>query len=133
MTARKTEKTYNDDDGRTIADMSEVRRRNLIFPSRIDDEPFFGSLFRSEKDKGDDAADEDGVIKNANAADEDGIIMDPEEAESPGKAERPWKVNELTRGEKRAQIWGSLSAGLLVLLIFLVFFGIVIGLMVLLW
>ncbi len=121
MTARKNEKTYNDDDGRTIADMSEVRRRNLIFPSRIDDEPFFGSLFRSEKDKGDDAADEDG------------IIMDPEEAESPGKAERPWEVNELTRGEKRAQILGSLSAGLLVLLIFLVFFGIVIGLMVLLW
>lgn len=88
---------YDDDDGRTVADMSGVCRRNLIFPGRIGDfEP-------------------------------------PEEEDEKEENAQPYYHTDLTpdRGETAAHIFGTLAAGLLVLLVFLIVAAAVIGLILL--
>ena len=88
---------YDDDDGRTIADMSGVERRNLIiprFPKREDTEPA---------------------------------------SEEPVRQDRPWEDKSLSKSETRSYIFGTLSAGLLVVLIFLVCGAAFIGLLLWLW
>ncbi len=99
---------YDDDDGRSIADMSGVERRNLILPRLpIDD---------SEEPRPSIEAD-------------DGIIYDADEAQP-----RPWEVQRsLDRKETGAYILGATAAGLLLVLIFIGAGAAVIGLMLYFW
>ena len=87
---------YEDDDGRTIADMSEVRRRNLFIPQTNP---------RMEESKRGDRIVESGASKNT----------------------------PLNRKETRSFIFGALSAGLLIALVFIVALGLAIALMLFFW
>ncbi len=84
---------YDDDDGRIIADMSDVERQPLLIP-RPD------SLKRGRRDFGDTSGDSDRAYGSA------------------GSASRPQSSgNEtvhLDADERRAMIGGAVSAGLLV-------------------
>ena len=87
---------YEDDDGRTVADMSEVHRRNLFVPRR---NPHQESTKRE--------------IENN---------------ESTANQNPP-----LNRKETRSFIFGALSAGLLIALVFIVALGLAIALMLFFW
>ena len=87
---------YEDDDGRTIADMSEVRRRNLFIPQTNP---------RMEESKRGDRKVESGASPNP----------------------------PLNRKETRSFIFGALSAGLLIALVFIVALGLAIALMLFFW
>jgi len=138
----KKKRIYDDDDGRTIADMSGVRRRNLFMPNRYDDEvsePIepFRREEGDESGSGEPAVNAEPITGGGSASassagpeyvEEDGVIMEPGEA---GKF-RPWEQRE-TKGENAAWVLGALSAGLLLVLIFIVAGAIVIGLMLWAW
>ena len=83
---------YDDDDGRTIADMNGVERRNLIIP-------------RFPKADEPETSDEGQVQRD-----------------------RPWEDKSLSKSETKSFIFGTLSAGLLLVLIFLLGGAAVIGL-----
>ena len=91
---------YDDDDGRTIVDMSGVERRNLLIP-------------RFPK------GDEPSEPKEAFAGDE-----------AP-RQDRPWEDRSLSKSETRSFIFGTLSAGLLLVLIFILGGAALIGLILL--
>lgn len=127
---------YDDDDGRTIADMSGVRHRNIMMPNRFDDEiaePIDSQLAdevkegaacdqipggRPETDPGAEPA----------FVEEDGVIMEPGEAGN----FRPWEQRE-TKSENAAWVFGALSAGLLLVLIFVAAGALIISLMIWAW
>ena len=106
---------YDDDDGRTIADMSGVRHRNIMMPNRYDDEV-------AEVPESHEADDEPMFVE------ENGVIMEPGEAGN----FRPWEQRE-TKQETRAWILGAMSAGLLLVLIFILAGALIISLMIWAW
>ncbi len=102
--ARK-KRRYEDDDGRTIADMSGVERRD----------PF---SFHSIRETDDGATPPDG---------------DPPQSGADYSEYYRRRETEVSKGEAFHAIMGSLGAGLLVAGIFIVVFAIVITLMLLFW
>ena len=116
------------DDGRTIADMSLVSRRNLLIPHRFED------MGPAEEDRV--SAQEDVTEKKERESvpsyvEEDGQIMEPGES---GKS-RPWERSrdELSPKETRKYIFSAMAAGLLLVLIFIAAGWLLIQLMLLLW
>ena len=93
---KRKPREYEDDDGRTVADMSEVRRRNLFIPQTNP---------RMEESKRGDRKVESGASQNP----------------------------PLNRKETRSFIFGALSAGLLIALVFIVALGLAIALMLFFW
>ena len=89
-------KKYDDDDGRTIADMSDMERAPLFVPR----------------------------LKKERNGSEDRSSEEP-------KSDRPWEDNRMSKSERRAFIFGTLGATLLIASIFIVAFLILI--LVMLW
>ena len=105
---KKKARTEDYDDGRTIADMSLVTRRNLLIPQP------FERIEREERTA---------PVKRPEFVEENGTVMEPEES---GK-ERPWEVSRsLDRKETGAYILGALAAGLSLVLIFILAGGLLI-------
>ncbi|MBQ4473854.1 MAG: hypothetical protein II930_06100 [Lachnospiraceae bacterium] len=117
------------DDGRTIADMSGVKRRNLLFPHRYEDEVVTA---RGEAGPEADEAppDEAPARKEKNRVVEaDGRIMDEAEAND----FRPWEERSMNKEETGAWILGAMAAGLSLVGIFIVAGGLLILLLIWLW
>lgn len=93
---KRKPREYEDDDGRTVADMSEVHRRNLFVPRR---NPHQESTKRE-------------IENNESTANQN---------------------SPLNRKETRSFIFGALSAGLLIALVFIVALGLAIALMLFFW
>ena len=89
-------KEYEDDDGRVIADMSDISRPGLILPGHSD--------ARSQQQ--------------------------PEEHQ---ENLRPWEDTSMSREDRRAYIWASLKAALLIGIVYVAVFGLLIALMLWLW
>lgn len=87
-------KVYEDDDGRTIADMSDLSRPSLLLPRK--------SGRRKE--------------------------MGGQEDASPSQTQQDWAPED-----RRLYIFGALRAGLLIALIYFLGFGLLIGLLLLIW
>ncbi|MCC8044442.1 MAG: hypothetical protein LIP12_02950 [Clostridiales bacterium] len=99
-------KVYDDDDGRTIADMSQVERPGM-----------FGHLPRSASDRQKGHADPDRKTSPRTAQDgADGMKQPP-----------------FTRKERMKYTWMALRAGLLVALVYILGCGLVIALLYLFW
>ena len=111
-----------DDDGRTIVDMSGVRRRNLLFPQRVEDE-VVSAPETEEKEPETKEREKNRVVE------ENGQIMD--EAEANGY--RPWEERGMSRQETRSFILGATAAGLLLVGIFIAAGGLLIKLMLWAW
>ncbi len=109
MSGRKKKPYWlkDDDDGRTIADMSGVGRRNLLFPEPL----------RGIKRPGD------------RAAGQEGKITDEDEASS----YRPWENRDEDKRETRQWIFSATLAGLLLVAIFIAAGWLVIQLMLWAW
>ena len=91
-----------DDDGRTIADMSGVKRRNLFMPNRFEDDVVTGSESPEKREKN-------------RVVEENGLIMD--EAEM--RDYRPWEERNLNKEETRSWIFSATAAGLMLVGIFI--------------
>ncbi len=91
--ARRNE-VYEDDDGRTVADMSDLSRPSLFLPRKSG----------RRKDMG------------------------PPEDESSSQPRQDWDPKD-----RRLYIFGALRAGLLIALIYFLGFGLLIGLLLLIW
>ena len=102
MAAKK--RTYDDDDGRTIVDMSGVERPNM-----------FGHLPRSEKNQ----------FFAADVAKKNRAFSAPE----PKKPDRPWEDHSMSRSERGAAVRGALSAALLIGLAYIVGLGLLIAIL----
>ena len=87
-------KVYEDDDGRTIADMSDLSRPSLL-------------LLRKSGRRKD---------------------MEPSEDSSSAQSQQDWAPED-----RRLYIIGALRAGLLIALIYFLGFGLLIGLLLLIW
>lgn len=85
-------KVYDDDDGRTIADMSEVTGPSMFLPRRS------------------------------------GRRQAPEAQDPSGSAQQDWDPKD-----RRLYIFGALRAALLIALVYAVGFGLIIGLLLLIW
>ena len=109
------------DDGRTIADMSLVTRRNLLFPHRFED----SGRVSSENTEKEVSVDPPSFIE------ENGKIMEPGE----GGKERPWKKKryELSNKETRTYIFSAMAAGLFLVLLFIGAGWLLIQLLLWLW
>lgn len=94
---KRKPREYEDDDGRTVADMSEVHRRNLFMPRR--------DMPRRES---------------------------PERENGHGGSSSD-QAPSMNRKETRWAIFGALSAGLLIALVFIVALGLAIAIMLLIW
>ena len=115
----------DDDDGRTIADMSGVRRRNLLFPHRFEDE-----MMTSREDEAEEETMLEMPVKEKNrVVEENGRIMDEAEANN----YRPWEEKSLDREETGAWILGATAAGLMLVGIFIVAGWLLIQLMLWAW
>ncbi len=113
----------DNDDGRTIADMSGIRRRNLLFPHQLIDEALV-SKNNEELSKTDEwKRDRNRVIDN------NGQIMDEAEANSL----RPWEETKLNKKETRSFIFGATVAGLILVGIFIFAGWLLIHLLLWLW
>lgn len=95
-------KTYDDDDGRTIADMSGVGRDNLIIPR----------LPPSKEER----------LKEG---------RERSDADTGREDSRP--DIELNSDERKSYIFGAMSAGLLIALIFIAAFALLIVILLLIW
>lgn len=93
---KRKPREYEDDDGRIVADMSEVHRRNLFLPRRNPSQE---------------------SPKRENENNESAANQNP----------------PLTRKETRSFIFGALSAGLLIALVFIIGLGLAIAIMLLIW
>ncbi|MDO4331099.1 MAG: hypothetical protein Q4C58_00235 [Eubacteriales bacterium] len=104
-----SKKSYDDDDGRTIADMSGIDRPGLFFPRKV------GRLREHER--------ESLAAKGAE---------NPRGGGSLGM--RPWEENaSLNKDERRMYILGALKAALLIGLAFVVGLGLLVALLLFLW
>ena len=114
------------DDGRTIADMSGITRRNLLIPR-----PFSEELKEQEEEERARELHKDSPKRSASTVtDENGIISEPEEV----YRRRPWeKASGPDRRETGWYILGTLAAGLSLVLLFIAAGGIIILLMLALW
>ena len=101
----KQQKTYDDDDGRTIADMSGVERPNLF-------------SFRSTQS----------LRNGIPPENEEGSSAEPDYSKYYNRA-----PEEMSRKEAFQAIMGSLGAALLIAGIFIAVFAIVIILMLIFW
>ena len=117
----------DDDDGRTIADMSGVRRRNILIPHPFPD----GEEAAAPDDPEPSAAGQaEAPVRTKNrVVEQDGRIMD--EAEAVGF--RPWEERSADKEETRGAILGALGAGMLLVGIFIVAGGLLIALMLWAW
>ena len=97
----KQRRTYDDDDGRTIVDMSGVERPSM-----------FGHLPRSENNQ----------FFFSDLAKKNRAFSAPEEK----KPKRPWEESGFNRSERRAAVRGALSAALLIGLAYIVGLGLLI-------
>ncbi|MBQ6425195.1 MAG: hypothetical protein IJJ92_00125 [Clostridia bacterium] len=113
----------DDDDGRTIADMSGVRRRNLWIPHRFHDD----APPSRDEEASDDAPEPE--HKRNRVVEENGQIMDEAEA----KNFRPWEERKLNREETRSYIFGATAAGLLLVGIFIAAGWLLIHLLIWMW
>ncbi len=112
-----------DDDGRTIADMNGLRRRNLLFPHRLIDEELVS------KDN-EEFSEIDELARDRNRVVEDnGQIMDEAEANNL----RSWEETKLNKKETRSFIFGATAAGLLLVGIFIFAGWLLIHLLLWLW
>lgn len=93
---KRKPREYEDDDGRTVADMSEVHRRSLFIPR--------GNPHQESPKHEDDHNDS-------------------------SSSQNP----PLTRKETRSFIFGALSAGLLIALVFIIGLGLAIAIMLFIW
>lgn len=113
----------DDDDGRTIADMSGVRRRNLLIPHRYHDE----APQSCDKENPDDAGEPE--HHSNRVVEENGQIMD--EAETKGF--RPWEERNMNKQETRSYVLGATAAGLLLVGIFIAAGWLLIHLLIWIW
>lgn len=105
-----SKKNYDDDDGRTIADMSGIDRPGLFFPRKV------GGLRANERE--------------SFAA---GSAENPQDGTGRQKM-RPWEENaSLNKEERRMYIWGALKAALLIGLAFVAGLGLLVALLLFLW
>lgn len=105
-----SKKSYDDDDGRTIADMSGIDRPGAFFPRKV------GNLRLHDR--------------------EFSSFDSPEnpEGENGRQTARPWEEDSaLGREERRMYIFGALKAALLIGLAFVVGLGLLVALLLLLW
>ncbi len=93
----------DDDDGRTIADMSGVEHPSLL-----------GSLVGARMS--------DAIKRPGRSA-----------QESPSRKDRPWEDTGLSREERRWYLLGALKAALLIAVVFIAGLGLFIALLLLLW
>ena len=108
--ARK-KKTWDDDDGRTIASMSGIQRQNLFIP---------------RKNPHDERASHPNAVNSA-----DGFASFDEEA---AENDRPWdQSNQFSKQERRWYALGALKAALLIAMAFIVGLGLAILAMILIW
>ena len=119
----------DDDDGRTIVDMSGLEHKNLLFPRRPlrDEEEVPGEAYEAAEEA---APKRRGRRKNR-VVEEDGLIMD--EAEAAGY--RPWEQSSdgLDKKELRSFILGATAAGLLLVTIFIAAGGLLIKFLIWIW
>lgn len=104
----KKKRVYDDDDGRTIADMSGVTGQNMFIPRRPvrDESSKSGSSSASQQ----------------------------EAQEESREKERPWESQEsFTKEERRWFVLGALKAALLIGLVFILGLGLAILLMIWIW
>lgn len=103
-------KEYDDDDGRTIADMSGIDRPGVFFPRKV------GSPHSRSREHSPYCGPED-----------------PQE-ENGRQAARPWEEDSaFGREERRMYIFGALKAALLIGLAFIVGLGLLMVLLLLIW
>ncbi len=88
----KRNKVYDDDDGRTIADMSDVAGPSMFLPRRS------------------------------------GRHQKPQVQDQPSAPESDWEPKD-----RRMYVLGALRAALFIALVYAVGFGLVIGLLILIW
>ena len=100
----------DDDDGRTIADMSGVSRRNLLFP-----EPFRNV--------------NDGKRRKDSVTGQEGNMREEDETAS----YRPWENRDEDKRETRQWIFSATLAGLLLVAVFIAAGWLVIQLMLWAW
>ena len=108
-----SDRKWDDDDGRVIADMSGIERPRLFVP-------------RSRRST---AAGSYGA-----SADSDSSALPQQGAKGQNTKERPWESEpEFTPQERRMYMLGALKAALLIALVFIVGLGAAVWLMLLLW
>ena len=111
MTDRKYQNKKEEDDGRTIADMSQVTGGHL-----------FGGLHRAgfgERQPGQDGRSGAGKVRR--------------EMQRPQAEEKPWEDAPLSRRERWMYTLGALKASLLIGFVYLAGLGLLVGLMVFFW
>ncbi|MBR1757902.1 MAG: hypothetical protein IJ744_04135 [Lachnospiraceae bacterium] len=99
----------DDDDGRTIVDMSGVKHRNMFLPHRFEDE-----IVSAREEDLSEAKEKPEREKNR-VVEENGQIMDEAEA----RGFRPWEERSLNKEETRSFIFGATTAGLFLVGIFI--------------
>lgn len=94
---------YEDDDGRTIVDMSQVSRPHMYRPPTIQNE-----------------------VRKPRAP-----VSEPEQEQN--RQKRPWEDHSLSRSERRMYLLGALKAGLLIGLAYIGGLGLLIWLLIQFW
>lgn len=108
----RRKKQYDDDDGRTIVDMSQVSPSPAFLPRRPENHTLEGQgRGRQSSYTGQDSSQEGGM----------------------GREQRPWEDNSLSAKERFLCVMGALKATLLIALAYLAGFAALIWLLVSLW
>ena len=107
-------KDWDDDDGRTIADMSSIERPRLLMPRTKSRESSTEQVGTSSRER-----------------ESDSMTWEPKEQTV---KERPWEnESEFTPGERRMYVLGALKAALLIALAFIVGLGAAVWVMIQVW